>query len=192
MLSSGLEIDAVVVVTQREMTGPVAFDCLKAGKHVITEKPMASTYEQGKKLVDLAEENGRIYSVGYMRRHDLGVKKGKELFDAFQESSDLGKLNYIRIHCFDSNPYCNEDDYIQTDEDITEQDELIEKEIADGTIPDPADMMLDPEGSGGLRPMPFPEEEPGVDTADADLRSTAVDSAVTKSNINQTPKGGEI
>ena len=53
-------------------------------------------------------------------------------------------------------------------------------------------MMLDPEGSGGLRPMPMPEEEPAVDTADADLRSTAVDSAVTKSNINQTPKGGEI
>jgi len=80
----------------------------------------------------------------------------------------------------------------QTDVEIEEQDEQIEKEIADGTIPDPADMMLDPEGSGGLRPMPFPEEEPGVDTADADLRSTAVDSAVTKSNINQTPKGGEI
>ena len=80
----------------------------------------------------------------------------------------------------------------QTDEDIAEQDELIEKEIEDGTIPNPEDMMFDPEGSGGLRPMPFPEEEPGVDTADADLRSTAVDSAVTKSNINQTPKGGEI
>ena len=80
----------------------------------------------------------------------------------------------------------------QTDVEIEEQDDLIEKEIADGTIPDPADMMLDPEGTGGLRPMPFPEEEPGVDTADADLRSTAVDSAVTKSNINQTPKGGEI
>ena len=80
----------------------------------------------------------------------------------------------------------------QTDVEIEEQDDQIEKEIADGTIPDPADMMLDPEGSGGLRPMPMPEEEPAVDTADADLRSTAVDSAVTKSNINQTPKGGEI
>jgi len=80
----------------------------------------------------------------------------------------------------------------QTDVEIDEQDDQIEKEIADGTIPDPADMMLDPEGTGGLRPMPFPEEEPGVDTADADLRATAVDSAVTKSNINQTPKGGEI
>ena len=80
----------------------------------------------------------------------------------------------------------------QTDVEIEEQDEQIEKEIEDGVIPNPEDMMLDPEGSGGLRPMPFPEEEPGVDTADADLRSTAVDSAVTKSNINQTPTGGEI
>ena len=40
--------------------------------------------------------------------------------------------------------------------------------------------------------MPIPEEEPQPDVADAPLRSTAVDSAVTKSNINQTPKGGEI
>ena len=80
----------------------------------------------------------------------------------------------------------------QTDEEILEQDDLIEKEIADGIIPDPADMMLDPEGSGGILPLPMPEEEPQPDVADAPLRSTAVDSAVTKSNINQTPKGGEI
>jgi len=65
-------------------------------------------------------------------------------------------------------------------------------EIADGIIPDPANMMLDPEGSGGILPLPMPEEEPQPDVADAPLRSTAVDSAVTKSNINQTPKGGEI
>ena len=40
----------------------------------------------------------------------------------------------------------------------------------------------------------MPEEEPGVDTADADLRSTAVDSAVTADTENKlpTPKGGEI
>ena len=80
----------------------------------------------------------------------------------------------------------------QTDEEILEQDDLIEKEIKDGIIPDPADMMLDPEGSGGILPLPMPEEEPQPDVADAPLRSTAVDSAVTKSNINQTPKGGEI
>jgi hypothetical protein len=82
----------------------------------------------------------------------------------------------------------------QTDEEIREQDEMIENEIADGVIPDPADMMLDPEGTGGMRPMPIPEEEPQPDVADAPLRSSAVDTATTRDTINQlpTPKGGEI
>ena len=82
----------------------------------------------------------------------------------------------------------------QTDEEIDEQDALIEQEIADGVIPDPADMMLDPEGTGGMRPMPMPEEEPQPDVADAPLRSSAVDTATTSDTINKlpTPKGGEI
>ena len=82
----------------------------------------------------------------------------------------------------------------QTDEEIREQDEMIENEIADGVIPDPADMMLDPEGTGGMRPMPMPEEEPQPDVADAPLRSSAVDTATTADTINRlpTPKGGEI
>ena len=82
----------------------------------------------------------------------------------------------------------------QTDEEIREQDELIEKEIKDGIIPDPADMMLDPEGSGGMRPMPIPEDEPQPDVADAPLRSSAVDTATTSDTIDKlpTPKGGEI
>ena len=82
----------------------------------------------------------------------------------------------------------------QTDEEIREQDEMIGKEIKDGIIPDPADMMLDPEGTGGMRPMPVPEEEPQPDVADAPLRSSAVDTATTSDTINKlpTPKGGEI
>ena len=82
----------------------------------------------------------------------------------------------------------------QTDEEINEQDDLISKEIKDGIIPDPADMMLDPEGTGGMRPMPMPEEEPQPDVADAPLRSSAVDTATTSDTINKlpTPKGGEI
>ena len=82
----------------------------------------------------------------------------------------------------------------QTDEEIREQDEMIGKEIKDGIIPDPADMMLDPEGTGGMRPMPMPEEEPQPDVADAPLRSSAVDTATTSDTINKlpTPKGGEI
>jgi hypothetical protein len=117
-----------------------------------------------------------------------------ELKDAELQTERLALLTATEpyIGKYYSNDWVRRNVLRQTDEDISEQDEQIEKEIADGTIPNPEDMMLDPEGTGGLRPMPFPEEEPGIDTADADLRSTAVDSAVTKSNINQTPKGGEI
>jgi len=117
-----------------------------------------------------------------------------ELKDAELQTERLALLTATEpyIGKYYSNDWVRRNVLRQTDEDISEQDEQIEKEIADGTIPNPEDMMLDPEGTGGLRPMPFPEEEPGIDTADADLRSTAVDSAVTKSNINQNPKGGEI
>ena len=83
----------------------------------------------------------------------------------------------------------------QTDEEIREEDEKIEEEIADGTIPDPAEMMLDPEGSGGLRPMPM--DDLGASAAggepDAALRSMNVDSKATTMDANIVkPKGGEI
>ncbi len=80
----------------------------------------------------------------------------------------------------------------QTTEEIKEQDELIDQEIKDGIIPDPADMMLDPEGTGGLMPPPPPEEqaleEPGAIDA-----ATSANKATTNLEINKTkPKGGEI
>ena len=83
----------------------------------------------------------------------------------------------------------------QTDEEIREEDEKIEEEIADGTIPDPAEMMLDPEGTGGLRPMPM--DDLGASAAggepDAALRSMNVDSKATTMDANiAKPKGGEI
>ena len=84
----------------------------------------------------------------------------------------------------------------QTEEEILEEDRKIEQEIKDGTIPDPADMMLDPEGSGGMRPMPI-EGELGDNGAggepDAPLRSMNVDSKSTTMDANIVkPKGGEI
>ena len=83
----------------------------------------------------------------------------------------------------------------QTDEEIREEDEKIEDEIADGTIPDPSEMMLDPEGTGGLRPMPM--DDLGASAAggepDAALRSMDVDAKATTMDANITkPKGGEI
>ena len=88
----------------------------------------------------------------------------------------------------------------QTDEEILEEDKKIEQEIKDGIIPDPAEMIMDPEGSGGMRPAPL-EGELGSNGAggepDAALRSMDVDTKVADQDANivkpkSKPKGGEI
>jgi hypothetical protein len=85
----------------------------------------------------------------------------------------------------------------QTDEEILEQDKLIKKEIKDGIIADPAaieqDMMLDPEGSGGMRPVDPTQLGATEPEPDAALRSMEVDSKATTMDANIVkPKGGEI
>ena len=77
----------------------------------------------------------------------------------------------------------------QTTEEIEEQDALIDQEIKDGVIPDPADMMLDPEGSGGLLPPPQPEEDPGAVGAATKANTDTVEVELDKA---AKPKGGVI
>lgn len=99
-------IDAVVAVTRRPHIGPVALDILRAGKHLITEKPMCHSVEQARKLVDEAKRRHLIYAVGYMRRHDEGVQAAKALFDRVCSTQELGRLNFVRMHCFGGQAYC--------------------------------------------------------------------------------------
>jgi hypothetical protein len=70
----------------------------------------------------------------------------------------------------------------QTDDEIREQDKLMDKEIADGTVPDP-NAPLDP-----LTGMPA---EPGA--ASADLGSPVMEPDLeSDSRTTELPKGGEI
>ena len=86
----------------------------------------------------------------------------------------------------------------QTDEEIVEQDKLIKKEIADGTIPDPSipidpatGMPMDPNAPMG--DLGAPVMEPNLDGAKgggatkADGKAVEMDTSITK-----MPKGGEI
>ena len=86
----------------------------------------------------------------------------------------------------------------QTDEEIVEQDKLIKKEIADGTIPDPS-IPIDPETGMPMDPnapmgdLGDPVMEPNTDgvkgggATKADGKAVEMDTSITK-----MPKGGEI
>ena len=112
------EVEAVVVVTPRSMTGPIALDCLKAGKHLFTEKPMAATVEQAERLVEAAQARGLRYAVGYMRRHDEGIQQAKQLLDDLLATGELGPITFVRAHCFAGDDYCNIDGHIVTSEKV--------------------------------------------------------------------------
>ena len=106
-LLSDKDIEAVVVVTPRQYTAPTVLDCLKAGKHVMSEKPMAGTVEHGEMLVKAAEPNGVRYVVGYMKRYDEGVQTAKNVLKQVIDSKELGQIIYTRTHCFAGDSYCN-------------------------------------------------------------------------------------
>jgi predicted dehydrogenase len=110
------EWEAVVVVTPRAYTGPVTLDCLNAGKHVLAEKPMAGTFEQGKRLVETAKARGLHYAVGYMKRHDEGVGLAKRTLDELLTSGELGPVLFARAHCYMGDSYCKADGHVVTDE----------------------------------------------------------------------------
>lgn len=101
------DIDAVAVVTRPYHVGAIALDCLKAGKHVFTEKPMALTASQSEQLVEAAKTNNLRYTVGYMRRYDEGVQHAKRLLDEIVASGELGSILFARFYCFGGEDFCN-------------------------------------------------------------------------------------
>lgn len=110
------ELDAVVVVVPRPYTADIVTDCLKAGKHVLSEKPMAGNYLRGLALVKLAQAQNLRYCVGYMKRYDEGVIKAKYLLDEMLASQELGSILNVRAYCYMGESYCNAGGHETTNE----------------------------------------------------------------------------
>jgi 2-hydroxy-4-carboxymuconate semialdehyde hemiacetal dehydrogenase len=62
------EVDAVILCTPTQMHAAQAMACLRAGKHVEVEIPMADSLADAKELVRLQKETGKIAMVGHTRR----------------------------------------------------------------------------------------------------------------------------
>ncbi len=75
------DIEAVAVCTWSTKLASEALRALKAGKHVLVEKPMANTVQQAGKLVDLAQKKERLLMVGFLMRFIPGVQHIKEAID---------------------------------------------------------------------------------------------------------------
>ncbi|SMG08141.1 Gfo/Idh/MocA family protein [Paracoccus sp. J56] len=64
-----LRPDVVVVATYSDSHAEYALAALRAGAHVFVEKPLATTVEDARRVVECAQETGRKLVVGYILRH---------------------------------------------------------------------------------------------------------------------------
>jgi 1,5-anhydro-D-fructose reductase (1,5-anhydro-D-mannitol-forming) len=76
------EVQAVYVATPVFLHAPQTIQSLRAGKHVLCEKPMAMNEAEAHSMVQIAEESGRIFGVAYYRRMYPKVQRAKELLAA--------------------------------------------------------------------------------------------------------------
>jgi predicted dehydrogenase len=84
-------IDGVVIATPAETHFSVVQQALQAGKDVFVEKPLALTYEQGARLVQLAQKERRILMVGHVLEYHPAILRLRELVN----DGALGKIQYI-------------------------------------------------------------------------------------------------
>jgi predicted dehydrogenase len=61
-------IDAVYVASPVALHAPNTIACLRAGKHVLCEKPVAMNYSEAQTMVAAARETRRLFGVAYYRR----------------------------------------------------------------------------------------------------------------------------
>jgi UDP-N-acetylglucosamine 3-dehydrogenase len=72
------DLDAVSICTWTTAHAEEATRALNAGKHVLVEKPIASTVPEAKKIVKLAKKKGLHLMVGFIERFNPGVQRVKE------------------------------------------------------------------------------------------------------------------
>jgi len=90
------EIDVVSLCTPNDLHAEMAIDSMRAGKHVLCEKPMALTAKDCKEMVHISlKENKKLFIVK-QNRYNPPIVAIKNLID----ENKLGKIFCIVVNCF--------------------------------------------------------------------------------------------
>lgn len=88
------EIKGVILTVPNEQHLPVAAEVARAGKHVYTEKPIASTLTDGLAIEALQAEHGITVTVGHSARLMAGVRRMRDAIEA----GELGRVALIEAN----------------------------------------------------------------------------------------------
>lgn len=90
VLTENSEVDAVALALPPAIQEVVALELLKAGKHVFCEKPLAATLEGALRMLDAADEEGRVLAVNFSYRF-------VESFERFAQLLHKRPLGAVRM-----------------------------------------------------------------------------------------------
>ena len=85
------EVDAISVCTPNKMHSTITIEALKAGKHVLCEKPAARIYSEALEMQKAQHETGKVLNIGVCNRFNASVNKIKELIDR----GELGEVYHV-------------------------------------------------------------------------------------------------
>ena len=91
-LAADPAVDLAVVLQPPEYNAQTCIDLLRAGKHVLCEKPVCLSLEEARRMQRAAEESGRLLMVGFMKRFDAGVQAARAVTERWLASGEAGQL----------------------------------------------------------------------------------------------------
>jgi predicted dehydrogenase len=86
------EIELVVIALPLHLHAAVTIEALRAGKHVLCEKLMAWNIRQCKDMIKVADETGKLLSIGHQRHYSMLYAHANDVV----KSGVLGDINHIR------------------------------------------------------------------------------------------------
>jgi 2-hydroxy-4-carboxymuconate semialdehyde hemiacetal dehydrogenase len=103
------QVDAVILCTPSEQHASQTEHCLRAGKHVLVEIPLAMSFAEGARLAALAQETGRTVMVAHTHRYQGALQRAKAMIDSgrltlhsivarymFLRRENVGASGYVR------------------------------------------------------------------------------------------------
>jgi len=89
------DVDAVTITVPTPAHHAVASEALRRGKHVLIEKPLATTLEEADELLALARANGALIQTGHVERFNRAIRAAMPYVEAprFIQSDRLAPFN---------------------------------------------------------------------------------------------------
>jgi predicted dehydrogenase len=88
-------VNLVVIITPHNTHAPLALQCLKAGRHVVCEKPMAVTTEECDEMIEEAKKQNLVITTYHNRHWDGCIMQGvKKII----EEGAIGEIRRIEAH----------------------------------------------------------------------------------------------